>query len=80
MTAREHHDEPRTNNQHYQITVEGQLSTRWAQAFDGMTLTTAGGRTVISGPVADQAALHGLLRAVRDLGLELVSVTRLDRE
>jgi hypothetical protein len=76
--TKEHRNEAQTTT--YAITVEGQLHTRWAQAFEGMTLTTAGGRTVIQGPVADQAALHGLLRAVRDLGLALVSVIRVEAE
>jgi hypothetical protein len=72
--TKEHTHEAETTT--YTITVEGQLGSRWAQAFEGMTLTTANRRTVIHGPVADQAALHGLLRIIRDLGLELVSVTR----
>lgn len=77
MKHKEHHDdEPRTTSPHYQIAVEGQLDARWARTFEGMTLTTTGGHTLIEGPVADQAALHGILRIVRDLGLELVSVTR----
>lgn len=61
----------------YQITVKGQLSAEWRAWFDGMTVTqTANGETLITGVVADQAALHGLLRKVRDLGLPLISVTR----
>ena len=60
----------------YAIRVSGHLADRWAAWFDGMTLTRqADGTTVIDGPVADQSALHGLLRKVRDLGLPLVSVT-----
>ena len=60
----------------YEIRVRGQLGQRWATWFDGMALTNAGdGTTVISGPVVDQAALHGLLQKLRDLGLELVSLT-----
>jgi hypothetical protein len=59
----------------YEIRVQGHLATRWAAWFDGMTLTPQGdGTTVLHGPVADQAALHGLLRKVSDLGLPLVSV------
>jgi hypothetical protein len=65
---------------HYEIRLGGRLDSRWAAWFDGMTLTTADdGTTALRGPVADQAALHGLLRKVRDLGLPLVSVTQLDR-
>jgi hypothetical protein len=61
----------------YAIRVKGRLASRWAARFDGMTLTSdEDGITVISGTVADQSALHGLLRALNDLGLPLVSVTR----
>jgi hypothetical protein len=61
----------------YEIRLKGHLGPRWAARFDGMTLTTrADGTTVIEGPVVDQAALHGLLRALRDLGLPLLSVTQ----
>jgi hypothetical protein len=59
----------------YEIRLTGHLDSRWAAWFDGMSLSTeSDGTTVLSGPVADQAALHGLLRRVRDLGLPLVSV------
>jgi hypothetical protein len=60
----------------YQITVKGQLSADWCAWFDGMTITQdATGATLITGPVADQAALHGLLRKVRDLGLTLLALS-----
>ena len=63
----------------YEIRVEGRLESRWDAWFDGMTLTPAGdGTTSISGPVVDQAALHGLLRRLRDVGLPLISVTQLE--
>jgi hypothetical protein len=63
----------------YEIRVKGHLADRWAAWFDGMTLTRqADGTTVLDGPVADQPALHGLLRKVSDLGLPLVSVTPTD--
>jgi hypothetical protein len=59
----------------YEIRVTGHLARRWATWFDGMTVTTQDdGTTVIHGPVADQSALHGLLRKLSDLGLPLVSV------
>jgi hypothetical protein len=58
----------------YQIVVRGELSQRFSTAFDGMTVEAGDGQTVITGPVVDQAHLHGLLDRVRDLGLELVSV------
>jgi hypothetical protein len=60
----------------YEIRIAEHLARRWATWFDGMTLIPQDdGTTVISGPVADQSALHGLLRKVSDLGLTLVSVT-----
>jgi hypothetical protein len=59
----------------YEIRLRGHLDSRWAVWFDGMTLTTrSDGTTVIAGPVVDQAALHGLLHRLRDIGLPLVSV------
>ncbi len=59
----------------YEIRVKGHLADRWAAVFDGMTLTRqADGTTGLDGPIADQSALHGLLRKVSDLGLPLVSV------
>jgi hypothetical protein len=58
----------------YEIVVRGELSRRFWMAFDGMTLVARDGQTAITGPVVDQAHLHGLLDRVRDLGLELVSV------
>ena len=59
----------------YEICVKGHLDARWGAWFDGLTLTHGSdGTTTIHGPVADQAALHGLLQKVRDLGLPLISV------
>jgi hypothetical protein len=59
----------------YEIRVEGHLGSRWSAWFDGLSLTTEDdGTTVIRGPVVDQAALHGLLGKLRDVGLPLVSV------
>ena len=61
----------------YEIRVQGHLDERWAAWFDGLSLTTeADGVTVIHGPVEDQAALHGLLQKLRDVGMPLISVTR----
>ena len=63
----------------YEIRLKGHLSSRWAARFDGMTLSHDGdGTTVLHGPVVDQAALHGLLARVRDLGLPLLSVTQVE--
>lgn len=65
----------------YEIRLAGHLDQRWAEWFDGLTLTQQGdGTTVLHGPVVDQAALHGLLQKVRDLGLPLVSVTQVAPE
>ena len=63
---------------HYEIRVEGILDQRWAAWFGGLQIASDNSQTVISGPVADQAALHGLLNRVSDIGLVLVSVRRLD--
>jgi hypothetical protein len=65
----------------YEIRVTGHLSSRWAAWFDGLSLTRADdGTTVISGPIVDQAALHGVLQKLRDLGVPLISVTQLRTE
>ena len=65
----------------YEIRLTGRLAAHWSEWFDGLTVSHDGdGTTVISGRVADQAALHGLLGRVRDLGLPLVSVTRIEPE
>lgn len=70
---------PVTGPGRYEIRVKGHLATRWAAWFDGLSLTRHDdGTTVIYGPVADQSALHGLLRKLNDLGLPLVSVTPVD--
>jgi hypothetical protein len=62
-----------------EIRVKGRLDAKWAAWFDGLSLThESDGTTIIQGPVADQAALHGLLRKVRDLGLPLISVTHVE--
>ena len=63
----------------YEIRLKGHLDSRWAAWFDGLSLTNeSDGTTLIRGLVADQAALHGLLQKVRDIGLPLVSVTQID--
>jgi hypothetical protein len=63
----------------YEIRIQGHLHSRWAAWFDGLSLTNEpDGTTVISGLVVDQAALHGLLQKVRDVGLPLVSVNSVD--
>jgi len=63
----------------YEIRLKGRLDTRWTTWFDGLSLTHENdGTTLIHGPVVDQAALHGLLQKIRDLGLPLVSVTQVE--
>jgi hypothetical protein len=62
---------------HYVLRVEGRLASRWSAWFDGLVVTTGDdGTTVISGPIADQAALHGLIQKLRDIGIPLVSLTQ----
>jgi hypothetical protein len=62
----------------YEIRIQGHLDDRWAGWFDGLTITLEdNGETLLTGPVVDQAALHGLLRKVRDLGIPLISVIRI---
>jgi hypothetical protein len=64
---------------HYEFRVRGALDGRWSAWFEGLEVSsTHPGQTVIAGPVADQAALHGLLTKIRDLGLPLLSVRQID--
>jgi hypothetical protein len=68
----EYHDE----SGFYEIRIKGHLDDRWAEWFEGLTITLEeDGNTLLTGPIIDQAALHGLLKKVRDLGLPLVSVS-----
>jgi hypothetical protein len=60
----------------YEIRLKGHLDERWTEWFEGLSITLDENDTLLTGPVVDQAALHGLLRKVRDLGLLLVSVNR----
>ena len=74
-TSTEDHDEPGR----YEIRIKGHLDGRWADWFGGLTITLEeNGDTLLIGPVTDQAALHGLLRKVRDLGQPLLSVNRIE--
>jgi hypothetical protein len=63
----------------YQIRLKGHLSQQWVDWFDNLTITVEdNGETLLTGPVIDQAALHGLLKKVRDLGMPLLSVIRVE--
>jgi hypothetical protein len=74
-------DTPTSNPQYYEIRLKGHLDDRWAEWFEGLTLTLEdNGDTLLTGPVVDQAALHGLLKKVRDLGMPLVSVSPVEPE
>lgn len=62
----------------YQIRVKGHLGQRWNQWFEGLTITNVEqGEAVLSGPLPDQAALHGVLMKIRDMGLPLLAVNRI---
>ena len=68
-------DQPRV----YRIRLKGHLISQWTEWFEGLTITReADGNTLLTGPVIDQAALHGLLRKVRDLGMPLLSVNSVE--
>ena len=63
----------------YQIRIKGHLGHQWTDWFEGLTITLEeNGDTLLTGPVVDQAALHGLLKKVRDLGIPLLSVNRIE--
>jgi hypothetical protein len=65
----------------YEIRIKGHLDDRWSDWFDGLTITLEeSGDTLLTGPVVDQAALYGLLKKIRDLGMPLVSVNRVQSE
>jgi len=62
----------------YQIRIKGHLGNEWTDWFEGLTITLEeGGDTLLTGPIVDQSALHGVLKKVRDLGLPLVSVNQI---
>ena len=72
-TSTEDHYEPEL----YEIRIKGHLDDRWADWFEGLTFThESDGTTILDGPLTDQAALHGVLNNIRDLGLPIISVQR----
>jgi len=74
--------DPKTNPSQpmvYQIRIKGHLGHQWTDWFEGLTITLEeDGETLLTGPVVDDAALHGLLKKVRDLGMPLLSVNRVE--
>ena len=65
----------------YQIVVKGHLDRTWSEWFDGLTITLVDtGETILAGPIVDQTALHGVLIKIRDLGLPLLSLTRIETD
>ncbi|MBN8655637.1 MAG: hypothetical protein J0M11_07870 [Anaerolineae bacterium] len=65
----------------FQIRIQGHLGQQWAGWFDGLTIALEeDGNTLLSGPVIDQSALHGILKKIRDLGMPLLSVNSVDRD
>ena len=65
----------------YRITLKGHLDSEWSDWFDGLTVTPVdNGETILTGPIVDQTALHGVLIKIRDLGLPLLSLTRTEPE
>ena len=72
-------DTPNSNAKVYEIRLKGHLEARWVKWFDGLAITLdENGNTLLSGPVVDQAALHGLLKKVRDVCLPLLSVNSVE--
>jgi hypothetical protein len=65
----------------YRITIKGHLDSEWSDWFDGLTITLVdNGETILTGPIVDQTALHGVLIKIRDLGLPLLSLARIEPE
>lgn len=80
MSKNEQHTTEHSESSIYQIRFKGHLSNQWVEWFAGMTITLEeDGNTLLTGPVIDQAALYGLLRKVRDLGLPLLFVMRIEQ-
>lgn len=65
----------------YRIAIKGHLDGEWSDWFEGLTVALEDtGETILTGPIVDQTALHGVLMKIRDLGLPLLSLTRLENE
>ena len=78
-TITQMNDLPVSGSEYYRIRIKGHLAAHWAEWFDGMTITRLdSGESLIEGPVIDQAALHGMLNHIRDLGLPLLAVDRVN--
>ena len=79
MSDKQKFDEKYNQHRCYEIRLKGHLNNRWVNWFEGLTITLEeDGNTLLTGQIIDQAALHGLLKKVRDLGLPLVSVSPLE--
>ncbi len=79
MTTEHRPDQSSDRPDIYQIILQGHLRDQWSDWFDGFTITlNERGQTILIGSVIDQAALHGVLKKIRDLGIVLISVNRLD--
>ena len=72
------HHPPEVNETIYQIKIQGRLDERWSDWFNGMSMTTDGDFTLLTGVVADQSKLRGILSKVWDLNLQVVSVTQVE--
>ncbi len=76
MTEKTNLESYRNQHMHCSVRLKGHLNQHWSHWFDGMAISKEkNGETLLTGPVVDQAALHGLLRKVRDIGIPLISVT-----
>ena len=79
MSDKQTFDEKHYQNQCYEIRLKGHLDDRWTDWFEGLTISLEeDGDTLLTGPVVDQAALHGLLKKVRDWGLPLVAFSPIE--
>ncbi len=81
MSDKQTFDEKHNQHQFYEIRLKGHLDDRWTEWFEGLTITLEeDGDTFLTSPLIDQAALHGLLKKVRDLGMPLVSVSPVEHD